>query len=62
VAGFCEQGNDPPGFIKKAGYFFDILCDSFSNLTEHHGVKFLEACTLMKVVLPFMAVHSCEIT
>jgi hypothetical protein len=21
VAGFCEHGNEPPGSIKKAGYF-----------------------------------------
>jgi hypothetical protein len=27
VAGFREHGNETPGSIKKAGYFFDKLID-----------------------------------
>jgi hypothetical protein len=39
VAGFCEHGDDPSGSIKKAGYFFDKLSDSFSNNILHDGVS-----------------------
>jgi hypothetical protein len=27
VAGFCEHGNESPGSIKEAEYFFDKLSD-----------------------------------
>jgi hypothetical protein len=41
VVSFCEHGNDPSVSIKKAGYFFDKLCDSFSNNVLHHGVSYV---------------------
>jgi hypothetical protein len=28
VPGFCERGDEPPGSIKRAGYFFDKLSDN----------------------------------
>jgi hypothetical protein len=32
VASFCENGNEPSGFVKKAGYLlFDKLSDSASE-------------------------------
>jgi hypothetical protein len=37
VAGFCEQGNEPSGSIRRRG-IFDKLSDSFSNIL-HHGVS-----------------------
>jgi hypothetical protein len=39
VAGFCEHGNEPSSCIKKAGYFFEKLSDSFSNNILHHGMS-----------------------
>jgi hypothetical protein len=58
VAAFCEHSNVPPGSITK-GYF---LTFSFSNLIPHHEVNFMYACTSMKIVIPFMAVRSSEVT
>jgi hypothetical protein len=39
-AGFCENGNEPSGSIKKAGYFLTSrVTISFSNNVLHHGVR-----------------------
>jgi len=40
MVGFCENGNEPSGFIKKAGYFLtSCMSVSFSNNIPHHGVS-----------------------
>jgi hypothetical protein len=39
VADFCEDGNEPSGSIKKAGYFLiSWVTIGFSNNVLHHGV------------------------
>jgi hypothetical protein len=37
---FVNTFNDPPGSIKKGGYFLAVTV-SFSNLIPHHGVSFM---------------------
>jgi hypothetical protein len=38
VAGFCEHGNEPSGYIRRWDVF-DKLSDSFSNNNLDHGVS-----------------------
>jgi hypothetical protein len=40
MAGFCENGDESLGFIKKAGYILtSLVTNSFSNNVLHHGVS-----------------------
>jgi hypothetical protein len=39
VAGFGENGDEPSGSIKKAGFFFFGKLSSFSNNILHHGLS-----------------------
>jgi hypothetical protein len=51
VAGFCEHGNEPSGFIKKAGYFLtSCVTISFSTNILHHRVRNTELLVLVDLV------------
>jgi hypothetical protein len=40
VAGFCEHGNEPSDFVKKAGFFLQSeVTIGFSNNILHNGVS-----------------------
>jgi hypothetical protein len=40
VVGFCEHGNEPSSYIKKAGYCLTSrMTISFSKNILHHGVN-----------------------
>jgi hypothetical protein len=52
VAGFCEQGNETSGPIKKAGYCLTgRVTLKFSNNVLHHGVSKGEMRNAWKILV-----------